>query len=112
LKDDMSMDFQGTQLFDGKYDPKVHVEHCLKQWRFAEVPCWLWVHLFFHSLGPIPKSWYTQEEARRQIRCWKNLKDQFYRDFSFTGKFPELHLVLQRIQEMLLLTFINRVQDN
>jgi hypothetical protein len=67
----------------------------------VEVPSRLWVQLFFHSLGVIPKSWYTHEETRRQTSCWKTLKDQFCRDFSFTGKSPELHLVLQRIQEML-----------
>jgi len=101
LKKDMNMDFQGTQLFDGKSDPRVHVEHFLKQWKVAEVPPWIWVHLLFHSLGEIQKSWYIHEEIIRQTSYWKTLKDQFCRDFYFTDKSPKLQLVLQRIWEML-----------
>jgi hypothetical protein len=69
------MDFHGTQLFDGQSDPMMHVEHCVKQWQVAKVHPRLWVQLFFHSLGVIPKPWYIHEEIIRQTSCWKMLKD-------------------------------------
>jgi hypothetical protein len=58
MEEETNIDFQDVQLFNGRSDPKVHIEHCLKQWRVAEVPSHLWIQLFLHSLGPIPKSWY------------------------------------------------------
>jgi hypothetical protein len=61
----MNIYFQDVQLFKGQSDPRVHIEHCLKQWRVAEVPSHLWVHIFFHLLGPTPKAWYIQEETIR-----------------------------------------------
>jgi hypothetical protein len=93
--------FHGAQLFDGKFDPRMHVENCIKQWKVVQVPSRLWVHLFFHSLGVIPKTGYIHEETRRQTSCWKILEDIFCRDFSFTGMPSELHLVLQIIHEIL-----------
>jgi hypothetical protein len=101
MKEEMNIDFQDAQLFDGRFDPKVHIEHFLKQWRVAKVPPHLWVQLFLHSLGPILKSWYIHEETRKQINCWQTLQDQFFKDFSFTSKYPELNKVLQRIMEMI-----------
>jgi hypothetical protein len=56
LKNETHIDFQDEKLFNGKFDPKVHIEHCLKQWRVAKVPSHLWVHVFLHSLGLIPKA--------------------------------------------------------
>jgi hypothetical protein len=61
----------------------------------------LWVQLFPHSLGPIPKAWYIHEETRRKTNSWKTLADKFCKDFSFTSKYPELKIVLKRIKEML-----------
>jgi hypothetical protein len=43
------------------------------------------------------------EETRRQTSCWKTLKDQVWKYLSFVGKSPKLHLVLQRIMEMLFI---------
>jgi hypothetical protein len=43
----------------------------------------------------------VHEETRRQTACWKMLKGQFYQDFSFSGKSPEITLVLQQIKKML-----------
>jgi len=97
----MRIYFQYVQLFDGRSNPKMHIEHSLKQWRVAEVPSHLWVQVFFHSLGPIPKAWYIHEETRRQTKYWKILKEQFYKEFAFTSKYPELNTVLQRIKEMI-----------
>jgi hypothetical protein len=79
----------------------MHIEHFLKQWRVVEVPSHLWVQVFFHSLGPIPRAWYIHEETRRQMNCWQTLQEQFCKDFSFTSKYPELNIVLQRIREMI-----------
>jgi hypothetical protein len=101
LKSEMQMDFQVAQLFNGQSDPKTHIEQCVRQWQVAEVPSHLWVQVFPHSLGLIPKSWYIHEETRRQTSSWKTLADQFCKDFSFTSKYPELKIVLQRIKEMI-----------
>jgi hypothetical protein len=70
LKEEMNIDFQDVQLFDGRFDPKVYIEHCLKHCQIVEVPSHLWVQVFIHSLGPVPKSWYIHEDTRRQTRCW------------------------------------------
>jgi hypothetical protein len=56
LEEEMNIDFQDVQLFDGSSDPRVHIEHCLEQWRVAEVPSQLWIQLFLYLLGPIPKA--------------------------------------------------------
>jgi hypothetical protein len=67
----------------------------------VEAPSHLWVHVFLHSLGPIPKAWYIHEEARIHMNYWKTLQEQFCKDLSFTSKCPELNTVLQRIREIL-----------
>jgi hypothetical protein len=95
------MDFQVVQLFNGQSDPKTHIEQCVRQWQVAEIPSRLWVQVFPHSLGLILKSWYIHEETRRQTNNWKMLADQFCKDFSFTSKYPELKIVLQRIKKFL-----------
>jgi hypothetical protein len=38
LKEEMKINFQDAQLFDGWSYPKVHIEHFLKKWRVAQVP--------------------------------------------------------------------------
>jgi hypothetical protein len=53
---EMNMDFCEAQLFDGQSDPRMHVEKCIKKWKVVQVPYQVWVHLFFHSLGAIPKT--------------------------------------------------------
>jgi hypothetical protein len=83
LKSEMQMDFQVAQLFNGQSDPKTHIEQCVRQWQVVEVPSHLWVQVFPHSLGLIPKSWYIHEETRRQTNSWKTLADQFCKDFLF-----------------------------
>jgi hypothetical protein len=97
----MQMDFQVVQLFNGESDPKAHIEQCVTQWQVAEIPSHFWVQVFPHSLGPILKSWFIHEETRRQTNDWKMLADHFCKDFSFTSKYPELEVVLQRIKEFL-----------
>jgi hypothetical protein len=69
----------------------------------VEIPSLLWVQVFPHSLGPILKSWYIHEETKRHTNNWKMLEDQFCKDFSFTSKYPELKVVLQRIKEFLFI---------
>jgi hypothetical protein len=43
----------------------------------------------------------VHEETRRQTRDWKTLADQFCKELSFTSKYHELKIVLQRIKEFL-----------
>jgi hypothetical protein len=62
----MQKDFHVVQLFNGQYDPKTHIEQCMRQWQVAEIPSFLWVQLLPHSLGLILKDWYMHEETRRQ----------------------------------------------
>jgi hypothetical protein len=57
------------------------------------IPSHLWTQVFPHSLDPIPKYWFIHEETRLEL--------QFYKDFSFTSKYPELELVLQKIEELI-----------
>jgi hypothetical protein len=101
LESEMQMDFQVVQLFNGQSDPKAHIEQCVTQWQVAEIPSRFWVQVFPHSLGPILKAWFMHEETRRQTNDWKMLVDHFCKDFSFTSKYPELEVVLQRIKEFL-----------
>jgi hypothetical protein len=89
------------EIYDGQSNPVAHIEHCLKVWKVAQLPSYLWTHQFFHSLGTIPKAWYVHEETRRQTTCWKTLQNQFFHDFSFSGKTPEITVVLQQIKKML-----------
>jgi hypothetical protein len=35
------------------------------------------------------------------MNCWQILQQQFYKDFTFTGKYPEINTVLQRIREII-----------
>jgi hypothetical protein len=101
LELEIQTDFQFAQLFNRQFDPKAHIEKCVKQWQVAEIPSRLWVQVFPHSLGPIMRAWYIHEETRRQTNNCKTLADQFCKEFSFTGKYPELEVVLQRIKEFL-----------
>jgi hypothetical protein len=78
------------------------------QWQAAEIPSHFWVQVFPHSLGPILKSWFIHEETRRQTSDWQTLAAQFCKDFSFTSKYPELELVLQKIKELLFTTNSNK----
>jgi hypothetical protein len=41
------------------------------------------------------------EETRRQTNQWKKLAYHFCKDLSFTSKYPEVEVVLQRIKEFL-----------
>jgi hypothetical protein len=63
---EMQMGFQVVKLFNEHSDSKEHIEKCVTQWKVAEIQCRLWVQLFPHSLGPIPKAWFMHEETRRQ----------------------------------------------
>jgi hypothetical protein len=99
----MQMDFQVAQLFNGNFDPKTHIEQCIRQWKVAEIPSRLWVQVFSHSLGPIPKSWYIHEETRRQTSNSKTLADQFHKDLSFISKYLELKIVMQKIKKLLFI---------
>jgi hypothetical protein len=83
----------------------------VRQWQVAEIPPRLWFQVFPHSLGPIPKSWYTHEETIRKTSHWKTFVDQFCKDFLFTIKCPELKVVLQRIKEFIFTDTGERKSD-
>jgi hypothetical protein len=89
------------ESYDGSFDPQEHVSRCIKVWKDAQIPSQFWVHQFIHSFGKIPSAWYVHEETRRQIVGWEVLQHQFYHDFSFSGKSPELTLVLKQIKNLL-----------
>jgi hypothetical protein len=111
LESEMQMDFQVAQLFNGQSDPKAHVEQCIRQWKVVEIPSCLWVQVFPHLLGLIPKAWYMHEETKRQTNNLKMLEDQFCKDFSFTSKYPELKIVLKIIKEFLFIDVGQRKSD-
>ena len=58
-EDDGDMNYK----YDGKNDPRIHVKACIKAWKQRSAD--EWVHLFVHTLGNIPKNWYTEIELRR-----------------------------------------------
>jgi hypothetical protein len=99
----MQTTFQVVQLFNGESYPKAHIEQCVTQQQVEEIPSRFWVQVFPQSLGPIPKAWFMHEETRRDTIDWKALVDHFCKDFSFTSKYPELEVVLQRIKEFLFI---------
>lgn len=43
-------------------------------------------HLFSSTLDDLPNKWYKIEEARGYTFTWKNLKENFIKDFSFNTK--------------------------
>jgi hypothetical protein len=55
--------------YDGFFDPREHVAHCIQVWEVVQLPSQFWVHQFIHSMGKIPTSWYVHEDARRQNTC-------------------------------------------
>ena len=107
----MQMDFQVAQLFNGDSDHKAHIEQCVTQWQVAKITSRFWVQVFPHSLGPIQKSWFMHEETIRQTSEWKMLADHFCKEFSFTSKYHELEVVLQRIKEFLFTDNSNQKSD-
>jgi len=93
------MNFQVLQLFNGISNPKVHIEQCVTQWKATKIPSHFSVHVFPHSLGPIPKYWFIHEETIRQTSDWRMLATHFCKIFSFTSKYFELEVVMQKIKE-------------
>jgi hypothetical protein len=57
---------------------------------------------------PNPEAWFVYEETKRQTSDCKTWAIQFCKDFSFTSKYPELELALQKIQELLFTTNSNK----
>jgi hypothetical protein len=99
LESNIQTNLQVAQLFSGELNLRIHIEWCVTQWKDAGIPSHFWVQVFPHSLGPISKSWFIHEENRRQTSDWKTLIAHFFKDFSFTSKYPELEVVLQNIKE-------------
>jgi hypothetical protein len=60
----MQTDLQVAQLFSGELDPRIHIEWCVTQGQDMRIPSHFWVQVFPHSLGPIPKAWFIQEETK------------------------------------------------
>jgi hypothetical protein len=73
----------------------------MTQWQAVEIPSHFLVQVFPHSLGPIPKYWFIHEETKRHTNDWQMLATHFCKDFSFTSKYPELEVVLQKIKEFI-----------
>jgi hypothetical protein len=51
------------------------------------------------------------EYTKRQTNNWKTLADHFFKDFSFTNKYPDLEVVLQRIKEFIFIDNSNQKSD-
>jgi hypothetical protein len=66
--------FLDLETYDGLSNPVEHIQHCLRAWKDAQLPSYIWRHNFFHSLGIVPKYWYVHEETRRKTTCWKILQ--------------------------------------
>ena len=61
--------------YDGQTNPRIHVVACVKAWKHTKVD--EWVHLFVHTLDPIPKNWYTETELHRGTKTWSLLIEGF-----------------------------------
>jgi hypothetical protein len=88
-----------AQLFSGESDPRMHIEKCVTQWQAARIPSHFWVQVFPHSLSPILKYWFIHEETIRQTSDWPTLTTHFCKYFSFTSKYSDLEVFLQKIKE-------------
>lgn len=55
-------------LYKGIEDPIEHLTRCEKTWTILNIDQLVWPHRFEHTLAMIPKSWYVQQEVRRQTK--------------------------------------------
>ena len=74
--------------YDGKIDPKIHVETCVKAWQHRDVD--EWVHLFIHTLDTTPKNWYTKTELHRGAESWYLLTEGFQLTFGFEFEYHNI----------------------
>ena len=82
--------------FDGKIDPKIHTEACIKAWKNKSVD--EWAHLFVHTMDTIPKNWYTETELHRGTKNWPLLTEGFQLTFRFESEYPEIDDALEVIK--------------
>lgn len=66
-----SQDIELLNRYKGVEDPqKEHIWYCERRWTEKKVPKEQWAHRFVHTVDVVPRSWYIQEEWRRQTRNW------------------------------------------
>jgi hypothetical protein len=53
------------------------------------------------GISPLSRTNPESLETRRQTNDWQMLAAHFCKDFSFTSKYPELEVVLQKIKEFI-----------
>ena len=60
-----------------------------------------WVHMFVHTLGPIPTAWYLEMELRRWTLNWVIMSESFQLTFGMAGGSEGLDEALQDIEALL-----------
>ena len=68
--------------------PQGHLEQFYEAWK--HVPCDEWVHRFVHTLEPIAKNWYAENELHHGTVSWDCLVDNFVLTFSIKEVSPAL----------------------
>ena len=71
------------------------MEACVKAWQHRDAD--EWVHLFVHSLDPIPKNWYTKTELCRGTETCSLLIEEFQLTFGFEFEYLEIDDALEVI---------------
>lgn len=97
-----------VEQYEGKFDPYIHIENYLQKWEREGLQPHYWLHKFLHTLGPIPKYWYSHEEYRRQTRDWTIVQKQFCATFVYVGKTIEVTVALLNIKQLL---FTDQLQN-
>lgn len=82
--------------YDGQTDPRIHVEVCIKAWKYKDVD--EWVHIFIHTLDTIPKNRYTETELRRVNETWSLMIDEFQLNFGFEYEYQDIDDSLEVIR--------------
>jgi len=86
-----------TGKYDGKDDPRTHLEKWAKAYGAKPQP--EWVHLFCHTLDVISMNWYLETELRHVIGGWDILCTGFIMTFSFKEGFDYIDEALQEVKE-------------
>lgn len=103
----MTLRFQPSQelelmnRYKGTEDPEEHIWFCQTRWTEKGFPRQEWVHRFIQTQDSVPRSWYVQEETRRQTGDWELVSRQFCATFRFASEDPALTGILQQIKQFL-----------
>ena len=68
-----------AEIFGGRGDPCKQLATWMEVWDTK--PKVEWVHMFFHTLGPIPTAWYLETTLRQETLNWVTMSEIFLLTF-------------------------------